>query len=105
MIRQTSTEEKWKVFKEMTYEEFLFKVGFMPEDNDKTQEDRVKMAHSRYLECLAVGLKGNGKIFPKRKCADVYTNNFNINLMKIHEANMDIQLVSDPWCCCEYVTD
>ena len=105
MIRQTSTEEKWKVFKEMTYEEFLFKAGFMPEDNDKTQEDRVKMAHSRYLECLAVGLKGNGKIFPKRKCADVYTNNFNINLMKIHEANMDIQLVSDPWCCCEYVTD
>ena len=25
--------------------------------------------------------------------------------MGLHEANMDIQIVSDPWCCCEYMTD
>ena len=109
--RQTYTEgkiedcESWKSFKKMTYEEFLYNAGMMPEGNSHSREEKVEIAHKRYLEALAVGLKGNGAVFVKRSCADVFTNNFNTGIMKLHDANHDIQLVSDPFACCEYVTD
>ena len=57
------------------------------------------------MKALSVGVKGNGAIFIKREPKDVYTNNFNPQVMQIHEANHDIQLVSDPYACAEYICD
>ena len=105
LIRQSSSKDKWIQFKEMSYEEFLSNVGFMPDDTELSYDVKVNTAHIRYLEALAVGLRGNGAVFPKRNCCDIFTNNFNTNIMGLHQANMDIQIVADPWCCCEYMTD
>ena len=41
----------------------------------------------------------------KREPKDVFTNNFNPHIMQIHQANHDIQIVSDPYACAEYVCD
>ena len=110
MIRKTSSEgkredsEEWQKFKEMSYEEFLYEVGLMPEDQSLSHEDKVEIAHNRYLEALAIGLKGNGAIMVKRSCADVFTNNFNVGIMYLHYANHNIQIISDPYACAEYAT-
>ena len=54
---------------------------------------------------MSASIKGNGAIFVKREPKDTFTNNFNPQIMHIHEANHDIQLVSDPYACAEYVCD
>ena len=106
MRRKTYTDgnleecESWQDFKKFSYEEFLYDAGMMPDSPNISQKEKVELAHKRYLDAVAVGLKGNGAVFVKRSCADVFTNNFNIGIMRLHDANHDIQLVSDPYCCC-----
>merc|ERR1712081_60234 len=80
-------------------------MGMVPNDNTISMEDRISFAHKRYLEALSVSIRGNGAVFPKRECADIFTNNFCSNVMSIHDANHDIQIVSGPWACGEYMTD
>ena len=41
----------------------------------------------------------------KRETKDVLTNYFNPHIMKVHEANPDLQVVSDPYACAEYICD
>ena len=41
----------------------------------------------------------------KRNPCDVFTNNYNNKLMNYHEANQDIQYVSDMFACAQYVTN
>ena len=97
--------EQWSRLQQMTYDEYLDHVGMVSNDNTISMEDRISFAHKRYLEALSVSIRGNGAVFPKRECADIFTNNFCSNVMSIHDANHDIQIVSDPWACGEYMTD
>ena len=78
----------------------------MFEDNvDIDDMTAYHRANKRYEKALSAGVKGTGAIFCKRDPCDIFTNNFNPNIMEIHEANHDLQCIVDPYACAEYVTD
>ena len=56
---------------------------------------RKNFAYQRYLNALSVSVRGTGAIYLKRNPKDVLTNNFNRQLMTVHKANHDIQIVID----------
>ena len=39
----------------------------------------------------------------KRRPADILTNNFNKKLLKLHQANQDIQFITDEYAVAEYI--
>ena len=57
-----------------------------------------RIGYDRYIKALSVSIRGTGAILPKRNPKDVFTNNFNNRLMRIHKANHDIQIVIDQVC-------
>ena len=65
----------------------------------------IENANKRYENALSASIKGNGAVFVKRATKDVFTNNFNPHIMQVHEANHDLQVVSDPYACAEYICD
>ena len=93
----------WDKFKSMSFEFFLLEAG-MCEGLD-LDINYVDNATKRYLIALRSGVKGSGTLFLKRSPCDVFTNNYNNKLMNYHEANQDIQYVSDMWACATYVTN
>ena len=48
-------------------------------------------------------MKFSGLLILKRETKDIFTNNFNRQLILIHGANMDIQYCSDPYAVAEYI--
>ena len=66
-------------------------------------ESEIANAKKRYIDALSVSVKGTGAIFLRRNTKDIFTNNFNPNLMLIHEANHDIQMVVDQYSCAQYI--
>ena len=68
-------------------------------------EDALKNAKERYLTALRSDVRGSGMLILKRNPCDVFTNNYNNKLMNYHEANQDIQYVSDMFACAQYVTN
>jgi hypothetical protein len=52
-------------------------------------------AYQRYINAISSSIKGTGSVFLKRDTKDLFTNNFNRKLMKVHKANHDIQMVVD----------
>ena len=111
LIRQTGHDgkrednENWKKFNTWDFHTFLFEVGMFSKGDNTKDPVAIEKANQKYLEALSASIKGNGAIFSKREPKDVFTNNFNPQIMQIHEANHDIQLVSDPYACAEYVCD
>ena len=112
LIRQTGynqgkreENESWKRFKDMTFNRFLEEVGMFSPKVNKKDPVQVEKALERYKLALSASIKGTGAIFIKRNPCDVFTNNFNPHIMEIHEANHDMQMVVDPYSCCEYVCD
>ena len=77
--------------------EFLFNVGMFKEEKSIGQYSKSEKEHAyqRYLNALSVSVRGTGAIFLKRNPKDVLTNNFNRQLMRVHKANNDIQVVID----------
>ena len=55
----------------------------------------LDMSEEDYLLALRSGVSGNGYMFMKRSCKEVYTNNFNRNIMETHPANNDFTLCID----------
>ena len=108
LIRQTQdkTSDSWHKLFQLSFNECLVEVGMLEEDKDYEQctADEIKMAKQRYLDALSVSIRGNGSIFIRREPKDIFTNNFNPNLMLIHGANHDIQLVVDQYACAQYIT-
>ena len=72
---------------------------------DDEENGTFEAAFQRYKNALSCYVKGNGNVFLQRSPADVFTNNFNAQLMEIHEANHDVQIVCDPYGCVQYVCD
>ena len=95
---------KWKKFKSMTFKQFLIESGMLKEEN-KENEEEIQKARSRYLTALRADVRGAGMLILKRNPCDVFTNNYNNKLMNYHEANQDIQYVSDMFACAQYVTN
>ena len=73
---------------DMTFEEFL--------------ENIAKMDFEDYIKCIRSSLKAP-KIFLKRKTKDMRINLFNEGILLAWKANLDIQIVLEPYGCASYI--
>ncbi|KAH9398505.1 hypothetical protein TYRP_018746 [Tyrophagus putrescentiae] len=64
----------------------------------------LQMTDEQYIMAIRQSLdKNRSKIFLRRSPAEVNINNYNIRLLRLHRANMDIQFVLDPFACVKYI--
>ena len=89
----------------MSFQEFLYAVGMFPTNMRFSSISSLDFenAKQRYIEAISIGIKGTGALIMKRKTSDIFTNGFNKQIFQIHQANMDIQLVTDHFACASYV--
>ena len=73
---------------DMTFEEFL--------------ENFAKMDFDDYIKCIRSSLKAP-KVFLKRKTKDMRINLFNEGILCAWKANLDIQIVLEPYGCASYI--
>ena len=73
---------------DMTFEEFL--------------ENCAKMDFDDYIKCIRSSLKAP-KVFLKRKTKDMRINLFNEGILCAWKANLDIQIVLEPYGCASYI--
>ena len=73
---------------DMTFEEFL--------------ENIAKMDFEDYIKCIRSSLKAP-KVFLKRKTKDMRINLFNEGILLAWKANLDIQIVLEPYGCASYI--
>ena len=66
----------------------------------KTEKEQAK---KKYISALSASVRGTGTVFLKRNPKDIFCNNFNPNLMLIHGANHDVQMVVDQYACAQYI--
>ena len=92
-------KEEWKQFKLFTFQEFLKEVGMYESDED-TDFERAK---ERYITALRCEVKNSGLLLLKRGTRDIFTNNYNKYLIRIHQANQDIQFVTDEYAVAQYI--
>ena len=98
-------QEQWKNFLNFSFDEFLYEVGMFPKDKDITDKTALANARERYFTALRCEVKSSGMLLLKRDPCDIFTNNFNKNLLQIHKANQDVQLIFDEYAVAEYVSD
>ena len=112
LLRQTYVPEKSKLddqpsyqkLRKMDFKTFLQTTGMFSSVSDKLSEaKRFSHAKARYYNALRAGIKGYAKIFPKRDLKNLFINNFNKKLMKVHPANHDIQFCGDPYAVAQYI--
>ena len=81
------TMNEYKDNVDMTFEEFL--------------ENFAKMDFDDYIKCIRSSLKA--KVFLKRKTKDMRINLFNEGILCAWKANLDIQIVLEPYGCASYI--
>jgi hypothetical protein len=97
--------ESWKVLKQLTFLEFIQKAGMFSKNksvSDYTKEE-IEEARSRYFNAISTSVKGTGMVLLKREVKDIFTNGYNPKIMRLHQANHDIQIVIDQFACAQYV--
>ena len=92
-FKQKNTEllkamNEYKDNVDMTFEEFL--------------ENIAKMDFDHYIKCIRSSLKAP-KVFLKRKTKDMRINLFNEGILLAWKANLDIQIVLEPYGCASYI--
>ena len=92
-FKQKNTEllkamNEYKDNVDMTFEEFL--------------ENVAKMDFDHYIKCIRSSLKAP-KVFLKRKTKDMRINLFNEGILLAWKANLDIQIVLEPYGCASYI--
>ena len=106
-LRQTfnPSSESWKRFSNMNFLDFIYQVGMFQNKKSLKEytEEEIKKAKTRYINALSMSVKGTAKVFYKRKVKDVFANGYNKKIMRLHQANHDIQLVIDQYACAQYV--
>merc|ERR1712240_111836 len=95
--------DDWKNFKKLKFNEFLYHVGMFREGKDISDKVEFEIARKRYLKALRCEVKSSGLVLLKRNTQDIFTNNFNKVLIKLHQANQDIQFISDEYAVAEYI--
>ena len=73
---------------DMTFEEFL--------------ENIAKIDFEDYIKCIRSSLKAP-KVFLKRKTKDMRINLFNEGILLAWKANLDIQIILEPYGCASYI--
>jgi hypothetical protein len=104
LIRQSHAQDNsmeesvsFKQLKSQTFLQFLHEVGMFSTDKqiENYTSAEKDCAYQRYINALSASIKGTGSVFLKRETKDLFTNNFNRQLMYVHKANHDIQIVVD----------
>ena len=93
MYKKKNTEllkamNEYKDNVDMTFEEFL--------------ENIAKMDFDNYIKCIRSSLKAP-KVFLKRKTKEMRINLFNKSILLVWKANLDIQIVLEPYGCASYI--
>ena len=111
LLRMTHAEdfeesEQWKEFCEMDFSKFLYEVGMMEHDDTlKDDNEKIQKAKDRYLTALRCEVKKSGLLLLKRRTQDIFTNNYNKYLIGLHQANQDIQYITDEYAVAEYISN
>ena len=93
--------ENFQKFQKLSFRQYLFELG-MFDVKDVFGKDFEK-ARQRYLNALRCEVKSSGLLVLRRSTADIFTNNFNKKLIRIHQANQDIQFITDEYAVAEYI--
>ena len=107
LLRMTHGEKfresvAWKHFVSLNFTQFLYEVGML--DGESLHDvNEVAKAKARYLKALKCEVKSSGLLLLKRNTEDILTNNFNKHLIKMHQANQDIQFITDEYAVVEYI--
>ena len=95
MLRQAFQEYPGQVTDErrhfliLSFEEFLDELGLTEE---------------QYKNGLRIMVKSKGaQVLLKRDCADVFTNNYNPELLSLHRANIDVSFITNEYACAAYI--
>ena len=97
--------EKWKNFCKMSFQEFLYNCGMFENGKSVTDSDAFTVARRRYLTALRCEVRSTGLLLLRRDPEDVLTNNYNVKLIQIHQANEDMQFILDQYAVAEYICD
>ena len=84
-------DENWIKFKQLSFYEFLWNVGMFETGEELRDENARLKARARYLTALRCEVKTSGLLLLRQDPEDILTNNFNKLLIKVHQANQDIQ--------------
>ena len=97
--------QSWNKLKSLDYWKFLYEVGMFGEEKSFEQltESEKEKAKTRYINALTASIRGSGAVFLRRNLQDIFTNNYNPNLMLIHGANHDLQVVVDQYAVAQYI--
>ena len=69
---------------------------------DEFLEKNARMDFEDYICCIRSSLKAP-KVFLKRKVKEMRINPFNENILLAWKANLDIQIVLEPYGCASYI--
>ena len=94
-------EKIWVKFTRMTFFEYLQDIGMF----EGLSLDQTDLAKQRYINALRADIKGKAFVYLRRDTQDILTNNFNPILMMIIRANHDLQYVTEPFSCANYMTN
>ena len=74
-----------------------------PEDISLEQLlDRAKVPHNTYVRGLGICTKGNSIVYHRER-SDSWINPYNADVMRVWQANMDLQYILDPYGCVMYI--
>ena len=109
LLRQSYGHEEnsdsWSKLKSLDFWKFLYEVGMFEDGKEFVQytDAERQEARRRYLNAISVGIRGTGAVFLRRGTKDIFLNNFNPNLMLLHAANHDLQVVVDQFAVAQYI--
>ena len=110
LIRQTNSgdnqeSEGFKKLKNLSFWEFLFEVGMFADGKllEECSDSDKQNAKLRYLNAISAGIQGRAAVILKREVKDLFVNGFNQQIMKLHQANHDIQICIDQYSVAQYI--
>ena len=83
----------------------LIVINSLPKDEDIDFEQfltKCGLTYDQYLSAVKSSLKKK-QVLLKRTVKDTRINAYNLQILKIWQANMDLQAVLDPWTVCVYI--
>ena len=111
LIRQTHTDQdlkelnSWKHLQGMDFWQFLYEAGMFKSDkllSDCNDQDKIE-AKERYINAISASVQGTAMMVLKRKVKDVFVNGYNPTIMRLHQANHDLQICIDQYSCAQYI--
>ena len=108
LIRKTYSDKginEMNALQHMSFYEILFEMGMFDKNvKIENNENRI-IAKARYINAISSGVKENATIILKREVKDIFMNGFNKDIMRLHQANHDLQLCLNPYAVTQYMTN